>query len=746
MTMELLVRLLGKIRKYAIWHNHVKYLSQNVKSKISDINKIRNIGIIAHIDAGKTTTTERMLYYSGFTQFMGEVHHGDTVMDYMAQERERGITIVSAAITFNWKGHKINLIDTPGHVDFTMEVTRALRVLDGAVVILDASAGVEAQTFKVWNQANEYMVPRIIYLNKMDKPKANYKACIENIEEKLKTKSLLLHLPLQEGKDFKGVVDLITMEKVEWKLKENKDGQLFERLCIEPDDGDLWELSTKQREILVDNIADLDDVLAEKILDEETINNITTDDLNSALRRITLSRKATPVMCGSSYHNIGVQLLMDNIIKYLPNPLENEQEFVKYYNNNLCALAFKVQYNKLMGQLTFLRLYSGSLEEGKKVYNATQDNSEKIGKVMLALADELQEIKTAQKGNIVVVTGLKNIITGDTITSSYSTANDARKEYAKCKSLDIDDVPNVLGGIEIPDPVFFCSIEPPSLSYQNKLDHALKCLQIEDPSFKVQVEESSGQTIISGMGELHIEVMKSRILKEYKVDAFLGQLQIAYKETILNNCTDTTILDKTLGNNRHFIKITLLLIPSLGLGKVGKIKVVVDKENDLGKIRLEYLKAVENGIFSALNHGPILGFPMIDMKIELHWLEVGRNTSIAMISAAAAQSVISAVKKGNAQLLEPIMKMEINTDQNYMGQILTDLSTRRSQILNIQMKQDIRIINALAPLSELLTYTTDMRILTSGRASVNMEFECYKLMNLEQQKKAIEQITGFITK
>lgn len=298
MTMELLVRLLGKIRKYAIWHNHVKYLSQNVKSKISDINKIRNIGIIAHIDAGKTTTTERMLYYSGFTQFMGEVHHGDTVMDYMAQERERGITIVSAAITFNWKGHKINLIDTPGHVDFTMEVTRALRVLDGAVVILDASAGVEAQTFKVWNQANEYMVPRIIYLNKMDKPKANYKACIENIEEKLKTKSLLLHLPLQEGKDFKGVVDLITMEKVEWKLKENKDGQLFERLCIEPDDGDLWELSTKQREILVDNIADLDDVLAEKILDEETINNITTDDLNSALRRITLSRKATPVMCG----------------------------------------------------------------------------------------------------------------------------------------------------------------------------------------------------------------------------------------------------------------------------------------------------------------------------------------------------------------------------------------------------------------------------------------------------------------
>ncbi|XP_067143892.1 ribosome-releasing factor 2, mitochondrial [Centruroides vittatus] len=742
--MGIILRLLRNCRKHVLWCNQVQYLSQNIQHK-SDINKIRNIGIIAHIDAGKTTTTERFLYYSGFTHFMGEVHHGDTVMDYMVQERERGITIVSAAITFNWRGHKINLIDTPGHVDFTMEVTRALKVLDGAIVILDASAGVEAQTLKVWSQADKYMVPRIIYLNKMDKQRANCDACINDIEDKLKSKSLLLHLPLGEGKEFKGVIDLITMEKVEWKLNEKKDGQLFVRTSLKSNiDEDLWELSNKKREDLIDQIADLDDIIAEKILNDETIRNITSDDLNEALHRITHLQKAVPVMCGSSYRNIGVQLLMDNIIKYLPNPLENEHEFVRYYGSNLCALAFKVQYNKQFGQLTFLRIYSGILEEGKKIYNATQDNSEKVEKVMIALADELKEVKIAHKGNIVVVTGLKNIITGDTITSSHSAANNARKEYAKCKDLDIEDVPDVLGGIEVPDPVFFCSIEPPSLSYQNKLDHALKCLQIEDPSFKVYEEEESGQTIISGMGELHIDVMKKRILHEYKVDAFLGQLRIAYKETILNICDDTIILDKFLGNTKHFVKIKLLIKSSPSSGKVKHIKVIVDKENELGKIRLDYLKAVENGVVSALNHGPVLGFPVFDVKVELHWLEVGRGTSLPMISAAASQCVVSALKKGDAQLLEPIMKMEINTDESYLGKILADLSNRRSQILNIQAKQDARIVNALTPLSELITYTTDMRILTSGRASVNMEFECHKLMTSEELRKVKEQVTGFM--
>ncbi|XP_013785962.1 ribosome-releasing factor 2, mitochondrial-like [Limulus polyphemus] len=706
------------------------------------IDLIRNIGIIAHIDAGKTTTTERMLYYSGFSRTMGEVHEGDTIMDYMPQERERGITITSAAITFPWKGYKINLIDTPGHVDFTIEVERSLRVLDGAVAILDASAGVEAQTLTVWSQANHYDLPRIVYINKMDKLSARFNASVESIKTKLHVNPLILQLPVGQGKSFKGVVDLITLEKCLWDIKNPHidDGSVFKKLKLSSAvDGSFWEDASCRREQLINHLADLDDVLAEKILQDETTTHLKDDDLYAAVRRVTYSQSGVPVLCGSSYHNIAVQFLLDAINAYLPSPLDRKYEFLKYYGESLCCLVFKIVHDKQKGPLSFVRVYSGKVEQGQKIYNVNRSQTEKLARMYCPYADDFREVKSAHSGSIVVLTGLKNAVTGDTLVASHHQVD----VIAEQKLLE-EEESAVSIGIQVPDPVFFCSIEAPSLAYEKQLEYALQCLQKEDPTFKVHLDSDSGQTVVSGMGELHLEVIKDRIKTEYGVEAFLGPLQVSYRETANNSHQETVELNKVLGGTKHFVKITLAIKPALGEGKVSKVQVVPDKNNELGKIRLDYLKAVNNGVEQSISCGPLIGFPVIDIHIALHCLEVGPRTSLAMISAAASQCIHSILKNAGTQLLEPVMKLEVVTDENHLSQILADLSQRRSQIQEIQFRQENRIVTAITPLAELKKYSTDLRTVTSGTATFSMEFHCYQQMSSYDQQKAIEEITGFV--
>jgi len=504
---------------------------------------------MAHIDAGKTTTTERMLYYAGVIRTLGEVHKGDTVMDYMDQERERGITIMSASITFPWMEHQINLIDTPGHVDFTTEVEKSLRVMDGAVTILDASAGVEAQTLTVWRQADRYHVPRIIYLNKMDKNGANFNNCLRQIKSKLKSIPLPLHHPIGEGQKFRGFVDLVDLKVKRWQADKGSMGSVFStRNVADVDDNEeMMTIVMEKRLDLIEKLADLDDTLAELVLERESLEKITASELEEAIRRVTLEQTGIPVLCGSSYRNIGVQPLMDSVISYLPSPKDRNHEFVEAYtaNNLLCALAFKIQNDSQRGPLTYLRIYSGKIETGSKVYNVTQNQSEKTGRLYVANADELAEVPSMSEGSIAVVSGLKNVITGDTLTSGVAAMNTARRWLAEKKGVAEKDISPILAGVLIPQPVFFCSIETSSLMYQKPLDQALEMLQREDPSLKVSVDSETGQTIVAGMGELHLEVILERIRTDYRVDANFGPYQVAYKETTCNNSSNTFILDKT---------------------------------------------------------------------------------------------------------------------------------------------------------------------------------------------------------
>lgn len=703
---------------------------------IADLHKIRNIGIIAHIDAGKTTTTERFLYYSGLTNLMGEVHDGNTVMDYMPLERERGITISSAAVTFLWKKYKINLIDTPGHVDFTFEVERSLAVLDGAVIILDASAGVEVQTFKVWNQANRYEVPCIVYLNKMDKPAADIDMCLQSLSNKLKVKPLMLHLPLGAGKSFHGVVDILNLQKVTWKKSPNFDGNDFvtEDLSLEADKN-LYEAVLSKREKLIESIADLDELIAEKYICEG-IESLRYSDFLPALRRITINRLAVPVLCGSSYRNMCVQLLMDAVLHYLPSPHQNKYSFI-CDNNELFAYIFKIIHNKQKEPLSFLRVYSGSLKSGGGVYNLNRQSRDKIGKLTVAYADNFKDVTSVTAGNIAVVTGLKDVITGDLLFSSATVASTAMKslenQSGNSKSISID----------VPKPVFFCTIEPPSLGFQKQLDLALECLKREDPTFQVEVDEALAQTIIMGMGELHINVIKERIKTEFGVDAYLGPLLVAYKETIDSEIEYSHVLDKNVGGVRQYVKTTLKLNPMKETELFKEVKVIVTKENDLGKLRSDRLKAINSGVKFALNNGPLISFPVIGIEANLLWFETNRNTSHSMISAAVSQCVSAALKKSKIKLLEPVMKLSIIVDKGYAGRVLTDLSQKRSQILNMESRHDVEILESLTPLSELKGYSTNLRALTAGTCSFTMEFDSYKELDFQEQAKAIEEVTGF---
>ncbi|KAK2538870.1 Gfm2 [Columba guinea] len=644
---------------------------------------------MAHIDAGKTTTTERMLYYSGYIRTLGDVDDGDTVTDFMVQERERGITIQSAAVTFDWKDYRINLIDTPGHVDFTVEVERCLRVLDGAVAVFDASAGVEAQTLTVWRQADKHQIPRICFLNKMDKNRASFTYAVESIEQKLKTKPLLLQ------------------------------------------------------------VADLDDEFAELVLGEysENFDLIPLDKLRSAIRRVTLAQKAVPVLCGSALKNKGVQPLLDAITMYLPAPNERSYEFLQWYKDDLCALAFKVLHDKSRGPLVFVRVYSGSLKPQSAVYNINKSCTERMSRLLLPFADQQIEIPSLMPGNIALTVGLKQSATGDTIVSSKASAAAAARRAGrdavgqKRSASDAESL--LLAGVEIPDPVFFCTIEPPSMAKQQDLDNALSCLQREDPSLKVKLDPDTGQTILCGMGELHIEIIHDRIKREYGIETYLGPLQIAYRETILNAAQATDVLDKTVGDKRHCVTAELEVRPRLGERATTK-PAIEYAASVIEVLPKELQEAIENGIMNSCIQGPLLGFPVQDIDVTVQSLTVHPDTSHTMVSACVSRCMQKALKKAGIQILEPLMNLEITVSEDHLSAALADLAQRRGSIREIQSRQDNRVVVAAVPLAETMGYSTVLRSLTSGSATFTLELASYQALNSQEQSALLQRRMGLV--
>ncbi|XP_069606511.1 ribosome-releasing factor 2, mitochondrial isoform X2 [Ranitomeya imitator] len=677
----------GSSRSYSMPAGDIKSLRSIITPPVS---RIRNIGIMAHIDAGKTTTTERMLYYSGYIRALGDVDDGDTVTDFMVQERERGITIQSAAVTFDWNGHRINLIDTPGHVDFTVEVERSLRVLDGAVAVFDASAGVEAQTLTVWRQADKHSVPRMCFLNKMDKTGASFTYSVESIKEKLKARPLLLQLPIGEGKSFQGLIDLVSMESLTWSPRSNDDdGRRFlSRPLSEITDGDLLQSAKDARNALLEQVADLDDNFASLMLEEysEDFNLIPIEKLQAAIRRITLARSAVPVLCGSALKNKGVQPLLDAITLYLPSPDDCSYDF-----------------------------------------------TERMSRLLLPFADQQVEISSLPPGNIALTVGLKQTSTGDTIVSSKASASAAAHRAGrtgeKSKDKSLDD--SVLAGVEIPEPVFFCTIEPPSVAKQPDLENALKCLQLEDPSLKVKIDPDSGQFILCGMGELHIEIIHDRIRREYGLETYLGPLQVAYRETIVSGSRASDTLDRTMGDTRHQVTVELEVRPLFDDSPV------IEYSGNLPSNTDSYKEAVENGIHSSYLSGPLLGFPLQDVGVIVHEVNVLPGTSMTMVSACVSRCMQKAIKAAGKQILEPMMRLEITMGEDYLSSVLADLSQRRGNVQEIQDRLDNKVVIALAPLAELMGYSTDLRSVTSGNATFTLELSNYEAMNSQDQNSLL---------
>lgn len=714
----------------------------NTKSGKHDIKKIRNLGILAHIDAGKTTTTERMLFYSGLIKTMGEVHHGNTVTDYMEQERQRGITITSAAVSFDWKNYHFNLIDTPGHIDFTMGVEQALRVMDGAIIILDGSAGVEAQTVTVCRQADKYEIPTIIYVNKMDRADADFEKSLKSIESRLNVDALPTQYPIKNGYTLEGIIDVLCLEKITFD-KKNQGFNFIRTKLNENEDKDLWNIANKKREILIDKLSNLDDKLANIIIEEESLDKISTQTIIESLRRITLSRRGVPVFLGSSYKNIGVQPLMDGVVLYLPSP-----DFNKYanqyqcFNNNLSARVFKIVHDKQRGPISFLRIYTGTIKKGDKLYNARTQKVEQCNLLYTACADDYKEINEINSGNIVAVTGLQTTITGDLITTNAVALKQAQKNMEKDKSTESDsDI--LISGMVIPDPVFFCSIEPPSLSKQVSLDIALRELEREDPSLRVKQDEETGQTVLAGMGELHIDVIKERIKTEYKIDADLGPLQIAYRETVKEAIKDTYSVEHIIGKSTHSVTVTMSLIPDYKGKEILQYDHTRESAINISDIHPKTMSAVKKGTELALQYGPKLRAPVVDVGIKLHWLEVKKFTSDTIISAAVSQCIKKLMEKSESIILEPIMTVEIVTVEQYTSSILADLNQRRAEVQDIGIRGQNKVIKVFAPLANLLGYSTNLRIISSGNATFSLEFSHYKAINPDIEQMTIQKITGF---
>jgi len=691
----------------------------------STLENTRNIGIMAHIDAGKTTTTERILYYTGRTHKMGEVHEGAATMDWMEQEQERGITITSAATTCHWRDHRINLIDTPGHVDFTVEVERSLRVLDGAIALFDSVAGVEPQSETVWRQADKYRVPRIAYINKMDRIGADFERGVETMVDRLGAHPVPIQLPIGAESDFRGIVDLVADKAILYK-----DELGIEQEVVDIPD-DVADAAAAAREHLLEEVSHYDDELVEMILEE---TEISPERLKQAIRKATLEIKMTPVLCGSSFKNKGVQPLLDAVIDYLPSPLEvppvegvepdkadaNGKSAVRRPTDQepFAALAFKIMADPYVGKLTYFRVYSGKLAAGSRILNVSTGRTERIGRILMMHANHREEVDEVHAGDIAAGVGIKQVSTGDTLAAP--------------------DAPIKLETIEFPEPVIKVAIEPKTKADQEKMSTALGRLAEEDPTFQVQTNEETGQTEISGMGELHLEVLVDRMLREFKVDANVGRPQVSYRETVRGEARDIEgkFIRQTGGSGQYgVVNIDLEPAPGEGFDFVNRIKG--------GAIPTEFIPAVEKGVEEALENGPRAGYPMVDVRVTLvdgKYHDV--DSSEVAFKVAGSLALQEAARRAKPVVLEPVFAIEIVTPQDFVGDVIGDLMRRRGHVEAQEPRGNAMVISGVVPLGEMFGYATDLRSTTQGRATYTMQFERYQEVPANIAEQIVEQRQG----
>jgi len=694
---------------------------------LTDLAKVRNIGIMAHIDAGKTTTTERILFYTGISYKIGEVHDGAAVMDWMEQEQERGITITSAATTCYWKNHQINLIDTPGHVDFTVEVERNLRVLDGAVAVFDGKEGVEPQSEQVWRQATKYDVPRICFVNKMDKLGADFYFTIKTIQDRLGAKPLPIQIPIGAESDFIGVVDLIEMRALTWRGEVQKG----EDYAIEEIPADLVERAQEFREQLLEAVAETDDALTEKYFEN---GDLSVDEIKAGLRKIVAEGTAYPILCGSAFKNKGVQPMLDAVIDFLPSPLDlppvegtlQDGETVvsrkASSDEPFSALAFKIAVHPFFGKLTYIRVYSGKVASGTQVVNATKDRKERIGKIFQMHANKENPVTEAIAGHIYAVIGLKDTTTGETLCDPQH--------------------PIVLESMTFPEPVIQVAIEPKTKADQEKLGTAIQKLAEEDPTFRVNLDQETGQTIIAGMGELHLDILVDRMRREFKVEANIGKPQVAYRETIRKAVEKYSYTHKKqTGGSGQFAKV-LITVEPLEKKEDGALYEFVNAVTG-GRIPREYIPSVDAGAQDALQYGVLAGYPLVGVKVTLidgAYHEV--DSSEMAFKIAGSMALKEAARQASPAILEPLMAVEVTTPEEYMGDVIGDLNSRRGQIQAMEERSGIRVVKALVPLSEMFGYVGDLRSKTQGRANYSMVFDSYAEVPANVSKEIIAKATG----
>jgi elongation factor G len=694
---------------------------------LTDLSKVRNFGIMAHIDAGKTTTTERILYYTGINYKIGEVHDGAATMDWMEQEQERGITITSAATTTFWKGNQLNIIDTPGHVDFTVEVERNLRVLDGAVAVFDGKEGVEPQSEQVWRQADKYDVPRICFVNKMDKVGADFYFSVRTMEERLGANAVPIQLPIGSESEFEGVVDLVEMNAKVWR-GETKLGETYDTIDIP---ADLQEKADEYRTKLLEIVAESDEALLEKYLGGE---ELTVDEIKGAIRKLTINSEIYPVLCGSAFKNKGVQPMLDAVVDYLPSPLDvppaighapgkEDEEVVRHASTDdpFAALAFKIATHPFFGKLTYIRVYSGKVDSGSQVINATKGKKERLGKLFQMHSNKENPIDTASAGHIYAVIGLKDTTTGDTLS-------DPQKQV-------------VLESMTFPDPVIEVAIEPKTKSDQEKLSLSIQKLAEEDPTFKVHQEVETGQTVIGGMGELHLDILVDRMRREFKVEANVGKPQVAYKETIRRKVDKVEFTHKKqTGGSGQFAKVLISIEPFHG-----EDGATYEFENKVtgGRIPREYIPSVDAGAQDAMQYGVLAGYPLVNLKVTLldgQYHDV--DSSEMAFKIAGSQALKKAAAAAQPVILEPIMAVEVTTPEEYMGDVIGDLNSRRGQIQAMEERGGARVVKAHVPLSEMFGYVGDLRSKTQGRANYSMVFDSYAEVPANVSKEIIAKATG----
>ena len=683
-------------------------------SRQVSLEMTRNIGIMAHIDAGKTTTTERILYYTGVNHKIGETHEGAATMDWMEQEQERGITITSAATTCFWKKHRINIIDTPGHVDFTVEVQRSLRVLDGSVTVLCAKGGVEPQSETVWRQADEYKVPRMIFVNKMDIMGADFYRALNMVKDRFKCNALPIQLPIGSEDTFEGIIDLVENHAVIYIDPDKEKGMKFEIREI-PDD--MKELAAKYRTELVEHVAEMDEDLMEKYF-EEGEDAITVDEIKKVIRRSTIANSMVPVCCGTAYRNMGVQPLLDAIVDYMPaptdvdsikgvNPDTEEEEFRHSSDDEpFSALAFKIATDPFVGKICFFRVYSGQIAAGTPCLNSVKDQKERMGRILLMHANHREDIPVAYSGDIAAAVGLKNTTTGDTLCD--------------------EDYPIILESMNFPDPVIRVAIEPKTKAGQEKMGIALAKLAEEDPTFKAYTDEETGQTIIAGMGELHLEIIVDRLLREFKVEANVGAPQVAYKETIQQESSSDLKYKRQSGGSGQYGHVKIRIMPNLDENGIGKGYEFVNQIVG-GAIPKEYIPAVDAGIQGAMKSGILAGYNVVDVRVELYdgsYHEV--DSSEMAFKIAGSMAFKDAAKRANPIILEPMMKVTVIVPEEYMGDVIGDLNSRRGQIQGMEDRAGAKQINARVPLSEMFGYVNDLRSKTQGRGQYTMEPDGYE--------------------